>query len=90
VICTNKYTYLQVIDDTQAKTLAAANDLMLIKAGQKLTGTKTQKAKQIATFLADSLKKNKISKLAFDRGMRRYHGRVKSVAEEMRAQGINV
>ena len=90
VICTNKYTYLQVIDDTQAKTLAAANDMTLKKAGKKVSGTKTEKAQKIAALLAESLKKNKITKLAFDRGMRSYHGRVKAVAEEMRTQGINV
>ena len=90
VICSNKYTYLQVIDDSQGKTLSAANDLMLKKSGKDLKGNKTERAQEIATSLVEKLKKNKITKLAFDRGARRYHGRVKAVAETIREQGINV
>jgi large subunit ribosomal protein L18 len=83
----NRYTYLQVIDDDQQQTLLAVND-----AGQeaKLKGTKTQRAEKLAADLAKQLKKAKIKALVFDRGSYKYHGRVKAIAETLRAEGIKV
>ena len=87
----NLHTYLQVIDDDQAKTIASANDKMLAKAGKKaLSGTKVEKAKQITGNLVEQLKKLKVTKLAFDRGSFRYHGRLRAVAETLREAGIEV
>jgi large subunit ribosomal protein L18 len=81
----NKSVYLQVINDAAGKTLASATSL---KA--KKDGTKTDMAKVAATQLAEALKKLKITKLVFDRGGYRYHGRVRTVADVMREQGLEV
>lgn len=86
----NKFTYLQVINDETGETLAAANDLSLTKAGVKLEGTKTENAVLITTELAKQLKAKNITALRFDRGSYRYHGRLKSVAEALRKSGIEV
>jgi len=82
---TNKYVYLQVIDDAAGKTLASIHQKSV-----KAKGTKTELATATAKVLAEQLTKAKITKLVFDRGHCRYHGRVKAVAEVMREHKINV
>jgi len=91
VFRSNKYTYLQVINDETGVVVAAANDKSLAKASKKaLTGTKSDRAAAAATSLAEQLKASNVSKLAFDRGSYRYHGRLKMVADTVRAAGIEV
>lgn len=85
VFRSNEHIYAQVIDDKKNETLAAASDL-----GKSYKGTKTNKAQQIAKDLLKQLKKKEITKLAFDRGPYRYHGRVKAVAEVLREEGIKI
>jgi large subunit ribosomal protein L18 len=88
---TNKYTYLQVIDDVANKTLVAASDMEQRRASKKSDNlTKTQTAQEAAGKLVELLKKSKIKAVVFDRGSYRYHGRVKAVAEEVRNLGIKV
>lgn len=87
VFRSNETTYMQVIDDTVGKTLAAANAKMT-KTDTKLT--KLEEAIELAKSLAADLKKKKIVKLVFDRGGNRYHGRVKAIAETVREQGIEM
>ena len=87
VFRSNKHCYLQVINDEAGKTIAAITDAT---KDSKLTGTKTERAVQIAKKLATNLKKKKIKELVFDRGHYRYHGRVKSIAESLREAGLNL
>jgi large subunit ribosomal protein L18 len=85
VFRSNTSTYMQVIDDAAGKTLAAASTKTAkVKKGM----TKLQQAEVAATELAEKLKKAKVVKLVFDRGSYKYHGRVKAVAEVVRAQGF--
>ncbi len=86
----NQHIYVQVINDDTGVTLLSISDVMLTKQKQTLTGTKTDKAGQVAQALAAMLKKQKIARLSFDRGAYRYHGRVKAIAEGIRAAGIEV
>jgi large subunit ribosomal protein L18 len=86
VFRSNTSTYLQVIDDSIGKTLAAVNT----KATKSKKGeTKTQRAEAAAAELAKKLKELKITKLVFDRGSYKYHGRVKAVAEVVRTEGLD-
>jgi len=89
VFRSNKYTYLQVINDETGTVIAVANDKMAAKQGS-VTGTKSEKAKSLAENLANDLKKKKVTKLSFDRGSYRYHGRLKIVADAVRSAGIEV
>ena len=89
VFRSNKYIFLQAIDDTAGKTLASASDIVARRT-QKETATKTQTATAAAQAIAAQLKKAKISALIFDRGAYKYHGRVKAVAEALREQGMKV
>lgn len=91
VFRSNKYVYLQVINDDNGVVLVAANEKMLEKKTKKaLPGTKSEKAKALAQHIASELKKQNVTKLSFDRGSYRYHGKLKIVAEAVREAGIEV
>lgn len=90
IVCSNANTYLQVINDETGQTLASSNDLHLNKTTKETKGTKTERAQKVAQDLAAKLKKQNITKLMLDRGARRYHGRVKAVADTIREAGIHV
>lgn len=87
----NKYVYLQAINDETGVTVASANDVAIRKAlkkGQELT--KTVAAVQATQVMLESLKKAKVKALVFDRGQYKYHGRVKAIAQALRDGGIEV
>jgi large subunit ribosomal protein L18 len=70
----NKYLYLQAIDDVKMITLASAS---------------TMKSDEgMAEKLAKDLTAQKIKTIVFDRGGYQYHGKVKAVAEELRKAGL--
>jgi large subunit ribosomal protein L18 len=85
VFRSNQHLYVQAVDDVARKTLASANDV-----SAKATGTKTERAKQVGKALLKQLEKAKVTKLIFDRGSYKYHGRIKAVAETLREGGIEV
>jgi large subunit ribosomal protein L18 len=78
-----------VIDDTQGHTLAYASTLdSEIKSA--LDGkTKTAQSELVGSLIAKRAISKGISKVAFDRGGFKYHGRVKALAEAARQQGLN-
>ena len=57
-----------------------------IKSGQKLN--KTELSKIVAEKLAKKAQEKKITKIYFDRGIYKYHGRVKVFAETLRKNGM--
>lgn len=80
------HIYAQVVDDVQQKTLASASSLAL----QKVTGSKKDAAHTVGLELAKKALKQGISVVTFDRGSFLYHGRVKALAEGLRAGGLKV
>ncbi len=89
VFRSNKYTYMQAVDDDSQKTIIATSDLSTRK-DKKTTATKKELAALAAAELAKGLKAKKITAVVFDRGQYKYHGRVSVIAETLRAQGIEV
>jgi large subunit ribosomal protein L18 len=84
VYVSNLHITAQIIDDSQQITLAYATTV-----GKKgLEGTMTEKATAIGEEIAKAAKTAKVSKVAFDRGGRLYHGRVKALADAARTQGL--
>lgn len=84
VFRSNKGIYAQVIDDTTSKTLVSSSSLEL-----KLTcGGNIEAAKAVGADLAEKCKKAKITKVVFDRGGYKFHGRVKALAEAAREAGL--
>ena len=73
----------QIINDDTMTTLAYATTF-----GKKMTGTMSEKAAQIGTEIAKLAKKANICKVVFDRGSRLYAGRMSSLAEAARKEGL--
>lgn len=86
VFRSNTEIYVQVIDDTAGKTLAAASSKDKDIAAQK--GTKTEKSKLVGAAIARKAKDLGLETVVFDRGGNLYHGRVKAVAEGAREGGL--
>ena len=78
--------YAQLIDDDAGKTLAAASSL----GGKDGKQKKSERAKAVGTALGERAKAKGINEVVFDRGGYRYHGRVKALAEGVRATGVKV
>ena len=79
---------VQVIDDLEGKTLAAASSLEkdLKTAVQGMN--KTDAAKKVGELVGERAKKAGVSKVSFDRGTYKYHGRVKALADGARQAGL--
>ena len=77
----------QIIDDSKNITLLSASSVEKdIRALNKKN--KSELSKIVAESLAKKAKEKKITKIYFDRGIYRYHGRVKIFAETLRANGM--
>ena len=75
----------QIIDDKNNKTLLSSTSV-------KRNSSKRKKADisiDVAQKLAKKAKENKITKVYFDRGRYKYHGRIKKFAEILRKEGLN-
>lgn len=80
----NLHISAQVIDDTKHTTIAAVTTV-----GQKLSGkTMTEKAEWVGAEIAKKAKSKKVKQVVFDRGGRKYHGRIKALADAARAGGL--
>ena len=78
----------QIIDDSKNITLLSASSVEKdIKSGSKVN--KTELSKIVAEKLAKKAKEKKITKIFFDRGIYKYHGRVKIFAETLRKNGMD-
>lgn len=71
--------YAQLIDDTAGKTLAAV-------ASSK--GKNIAAATKVGEDIAKKAKDMKITAVAFDRNGRKYHGRIKALADAAREAGL--
>jgi len=77
----------QIIDDAKNLTLLSASSVEKdIKSGTKVS--KTELSKIVAEKLAKKAQEKKITKIFFDRGIYKYHGRVKVFAETLRKNGM--
>jgi len=80
----SNHIYAQVIDDDRGHTLAAATSLEM-----KRDDTKTDVAKAVGEKIAKSALSAGITKVVFDRGGYKYHGRVKALADAARSEGLS-
>jgi|TARA_B100001093_G_scaffold509983_1_gene575008 large subunit ribosomal protein L18 len=78
----------QIIDDKKNITLLSASSVEKdIKSASKVN--KTELSKIVAERLAKKAQEKKITKVFFDRGIYKYHGRVKIFAETLRKNGMD-
>ncbi|MEZ4754481.1 MAG: 50S ribosomal protein L18 [Bdellovibrionota bacterium] len=92
-----KYTYAQIISDTNGTTLASAstkdvdvqNKLKELEGGNEVSTKSTLAAKAAGIVLAQRAKAAKLESVVFDRSGYVYHGRVKALAEGAREGGLS-
>jgi len=85
-----KHVYVQVVDDSQNRTLASASDLLSkkIASAEWIKEKKQERAKQVGILVAKQCIEKGISQVVFDRAGYRYHGRVSMVAKGAREGGL--
>ena len=78
----------QIIDDKKNITLLSASSVEKdIKSAKKVN--KSELSKIVAEKLAKKAQQKNITKIFFDRGVYKYHGRVKIFAETLRKNGMD-
>lgn len=82
------HIYVQVIDDSRGHTLASASTLDLEIKSVAIGKKKTAKSELVGSLVAKRALSQGISRVAFDRGGYKYHGRVKALAEAARQEGL--
>lgn len=88
VFRSSKNIYAQVIDDTTGTTLVAASSLDAeVKSNVSNTGNK-EAARLVGKLIAKKALEKNIEGVVFDRGGYIYHGRVQSVADGAREEGL--
>jgi large subunit ribosomal protein L18 len=86
VFRSNAEVYVQLIDDENSVTIAAASTRDKDIAAQKTT--RIEKSKLVGAAIARKAADLGITTAVFDRGGNLYHGRVKSVADGAREGGL--
>ena len=84
VFRSNKQIYVQIIDDREGRTLAAAGSL----GDDAAKGAKIEQAASVGKMIAEKAKAAWIEQVVFDRNCYLYHGRVKTLAEAAREGGL--
>jgi large subunit ribosomal protein L18 len=77
-----RHLFVQLVDDSQGKTLASASTYKLSD------GDKTARARQVGTQIAEAAKAAGISRVVFDRGGNTYTGRIAAFADAAREAGL--
>ena len=88
VFRSDKHISAQVIDDYAGKTVASASSMEADVRGSLKNGGNIAAAKLVGKAIADKAKAAGITMVAFDRGGRQYHGRVKALADSAREAGL--
>jgi large subunit ribosomal protein L18 len=88
VFRSDKHIYAQLIDDYAGKTLAAASSTVNEVRGDLKNGGNIEAAKRVGRAIAERAKSAGITMAAFDRGGRKYHGRIKALADAAREGGL--
>lgn len=81
-----RHIYAQVIDDLSSRTLASASSAG--KSTDAAAGGNRDAAAAVGRAIAERAQKAGVSEVVFDRGGRRYHGRIKALADAAREAGL--
>lgn len=84
-----EHIYAQVIDDTLGTTLVSASTIDKDVRKELEGKNKSDAAKLVGKVVADRAKQAGITKVVFDRGGYKYHGRVKALADGAREGGLD-
>lgn len=86
---TNKYLYVQVIDDVKSVTLAAASSIETAAKADLKSSSNLDAAKLVGKLIAERATKAGIKEVVFDRSGYRFHGRIKAIADTARECGLS-
>ena len=84
----SRHLFVQVVDDTQGRTVAFASTMEADL--RSFDGDKTAKAKRVGELLAERAKQAGVEAVVFDRGGNKYHGRVAAIADGAREGGLSL
>jgi large subunit ribosomal protein L18 len=84
VFISARHISAQLIDDAAHKTVAAVSTI----GSKAATGTLTEKAAWVGAEIAAKAKTAKVTAVVFDRGGRKYHGRIEALATAAREKGL--
>ena len=84
-----KHIYCQIIDDSQGKTLVVASTQSPDVRTQIRYGGNIQAAEFVGKKIAEEAKNKGITKVVFDKGGYKYHGRIKALAESARKHNLS-
>ncbi len=88
VFRSSKNIYCQLIDDTTGRTLASASTLTKDIKDKLPYGGNAKAAELVGQKIAEEALKLGITKIVFDRGGYKYHGRVKALADSARKNNL--
>jgi large subunit ribosomal protein L18 len=84
----SKHIYAQIVDDMAGRTLVTVSTLSEgVRDGLKST-CNCEAAAKVGALLAEKAKAAGIKAVCFDRGGRKFHGRIKALAEAARKGGL--
>jgi large subunit ribosomal protein L18 len=84
----NRHIVAQVIDDRAGRTIAAAST---VEAGLRTSATgNVGAAASVGRLIAERAKAAGVTRVVFDRGGSRYHGRVAALADAAREAGLEL
>ena len=85
----SKHIYVQVIDDSEGRTLAAASTIDKDLRESLKTGADIEAAKLVGKLIAERATAAGVTEVVFDRGGYLFHGRVKALADAAREAGLS-
>ena len=85
----SKNIYVQIIDDANGRTVAAASTLDKDLKGKLKTGADSEAAAEVGKLVAERAIAAGVKDVVFDRGRYLFHGRVKALADGAREGGLN-
>lgn len=81
----NRHISAQIIDDTKNQTIVGISSVSI-----NTKGSLTVMAEKVGTSIAKLAKSKKIKQVSFDRGSKLYHGRIKTLADAARKEGLEI
>jgi large subunit ribosomal protein L18 len=81
-----RHIYAQIVDDSQGHTLASASTLD--SSLRETSGDKKARAAAVGRLVAERARSAGVDAVVFDRGGRRYHGRIAALADGAREAGL--
>lgn len=90
VFRSSRQIYAQVVDDTVGHTIAAASSLTFPDGNRQNHPSKSDAARLVGSEIAKRAIEIGVTKVVFDRGGYKYHGRVRALADAAREGGLEV